>query len=93
MNETLLTFGRSIVKLLISLFVGIGIGLVTFGVVVEDVENIWDRAGPPSGFFLAMGATVLSTGIMMALLFLLPMLWAAPARAAMKGPAYEELPR
>lgn len=92
MNETLLTFGRGVVKLLVSLFVGTGIGLLTFGIASKDIENIWYRPGPPSEFFLAVGAGLLSTGMMMVLLFFLPRLWKGPAPAARKGPAYEELP-
>jgi hypothetical protein len=90
MNEMLVTFGRGIIKFLMSLFVGTGVGLMTFGIAVNDIDAMWTRPGPPSGFFVATGAGLLSTAIMMALLFFLPRLWNAPAQAVVKRAVYEE---
>jgi hypothetical protein len=90
MNETLLRFGQGVIKVLVSLLVGIGVGLLTFGITVRDIDNIWNRGGPPGEFFLATGAALLSTGFVMALLFFVPRLWKAPERAVGKVPVYEE---
>jgi len=72
MYELLLAFGRGVVKTSISVFVGTGVGLVTFGANVEDPEKIWHSYGPPPEMFLAVGAGMLSAGAMMLVLFLLP---------------------
>jgi hypothetical protein len=90
MDGTLLALGRGIVKILISLFVGSGVGLLTFGITTKDIPDLWERSGPPWGFFVAMGAGLLATGAMMVLLFFLPWLWKAPDG---KGVPYSELPR
>lgn len=72
MSQILMTLGRSIVKILISVFAGTGIGLVVFGTMVRDIPDIWLRPGPPPGFFVAVGAGMLTAGLMMMALFFLP---------------------
>jgi hypothetical protein len=89
-SETILAFGRGCIKVAVSLFVGTGIGLVTFGLSIDDIDNVWSRPGPPSAVFVAVGTGMLSAGALMAILFFAPKLWKASASA--KGPAYEELP-
>jgi hypothetical protein len=89
MEGTMYALGRGIVKTLISLFVGGGIGLLTFGITTKDMPDLWERRGPPGGFFIALGAGMLATGAMMVLLFFLPRLSKAPAG---KGAPYSELP-
>ena len=90
MDRTLQSLGRGIVKTLISLFVGGGIGLLTFGITTKDMPDLWERSGPPGGFFIALGAGMLATGAMMVLLFFLPGRFSkAPAG---KGAPYSELP-
>jgi hypothetical protein len=90
MNETLLRFGQGVIKVLVSLCVGVGIGLVTFGDAMRGIDNIWNTPGPPAELFLAIGAALLATGIMMALLFFVPRLWSAPKRLVSKPPVYDE---
>jgi hypothetical protein len=90
LRDTLLRFGRGVIKVLVSLLVGIGVGLLTFGITVRDIDSIWDRPGPPGEFFLATGAGLLSTGFVMALLFFVPRLWSAPEQAGGKVPVYDE---
>jgi hypothetical protein len=89
MDGSLYALGRGIVKTLISLFVGSGIGLLTFGITTKDIPDLWERNGPPGGFFIALGAGMLATGAMMVLLFLLPKLSTAPTG---KGAPFNELP-
>jgi hypothetical protein len=72
MNEVMLAMGRAVVKILISLFAGAGIGLVTFGLTVRDTPDLWLRPGPPPGFFLALGMGLLTTAILMTILFYFP---------------------
>jgi hypothetical protein len=91
MEATLIALGRGIVKLLISVFVGCGVGLLTFGVETRDSIDLWHYSGPPPGFFTSMGAGLLSTAAMMTLLFFVPRRLRGPAAVA-KGPAFEELP-
>jgi hypothetical protein len=90
MQETLLALGRGIVKTLISLFIGSGVGLLTFGVSTRDMPDIWDHRGPPPGVFTAMGAGLLATGAMMVVMFSLSRPRKAPEG---KGVPYDELPR
>jgi hypothetical protein len=90
MGGMLQALGRGIVKTLVSLFVGGGIGLLTFGTTTKDVPDLWERNGPPGGFFTALGAGMLATGAMMVLLFFLPRL---SKDSAGKGAPYSELPR
>jgi hypothetical protein len=89
-RDTLVGFGRGVIKVLISLLVGIGVGLLTFGITIRDMDNIWNKPGPPGEFFLAIGVGLLSTGFVMTLLFFLPRLWKAPERPVGKLPVYEE---
>jgi len=72
MYELLVAFGRGVVKTLISVFVGTGVGFLTFGSSVDDASTIWRGYGPPPEMFLAVGAGMLSAGAVMLVLFLLP---------------------
>lgn len=78
MNETLLALGRGVVKVLVSLFVGTGVGLVTFGAAVKDVHDVWRYDGPPPGLFMAVGTGMLVTGVTMGLMFFVPRLCKKP---------------
>jgi hypothetical protein len=89
MENTMLALGRGLVKLIISLFVGGGVGLLTFGLTTNDVPDLWTRNYPPPGFFTALGAGLLSAAFVMTALFLLPRIF--PSNKA-KGPTYQELP-
>ena len=89
MGESLYALGRGIVKTLISVFVGGGIGLLTFGISTKDMPDLWERNGPPGAFFIALGAGMLATGAMMVLLFFLPKL--SKAQTAKDTP-FGELP-
>ncbi len=80
MEGTMLALGRGLVKLMISLFVGGGVGLITFGVTTKDVPDLWTRNYPPPGFFTAIGAGLLSCAFVMAVLFIVPRFF-GPSRA------------
>jgi hypothetical protein len=90
MQETVLALGRGIVKILISLLIGGGVGLLTFGLATRDLPDLWERRGPPPGVFTATGAGLLAAGGMMVLLFS----QARPRKPPEgKGVPFEELPR
>ena len=72
MFDLLLALGRGVVKTLISVFVGAGVGLVTFGTSVEDAYHLWRQPGPPPEMFVAVGAGMLSAGAVMLVLFFVP---------------------
>jgi hypothetical protein len=90
MNETLFALGRGIIKLFVSMFVGTGVGLLTFGINARDIDTIWARPGPPNEFFTAVGAGLLSAAIMMFVLFFVPRMFNAPVQAAVKTPVYDD---
>jgi hypothetical protein len=83
MSDLLLAFGRGVVKTLISVFVGTGVGFLTFGASVEDTQVLWRAYGPPAELFLAIGAGMLSSGAVMFVLFSFP-------RSRNASPAYLE---
>jgi len=72
MNETLTALGRGIVKVMVSFFVGTGIGLVTFGASTRHRPDIWEMRNPPGEVFLSVGVGLLATGFVMAGAFILP---------------------
>lgn len=76
MTNVLLSLGRGIVKLLIGLFVGFGVGLVIVGYYSLERPTAWDfKHDPPIGpMCLGIGAGLLSAGLTMFLLFFGP--WA-----------------
>lgn len=74
MNDLLLTFGRGVVKVLISLLTGAGVGLMTFGVTIRSKPELWNLHDPPGELFLSLGAGLLTTGVLMTALFLVPRL-------------------
>jgi hypothetical protein len=91
MYELLLAFGRGIVKVLISVFVGTGVGLLTFGLSVKDKPDVWEKGDPPGEVFLAVGAGLLSTGGLMTGLFYLPRSVSSRRTAPDKIPLQDDL--
>lgn len=89
MYELLRAFGRGVVNTLISMFVGTGVGLLTFGASVEDSARLWHSYGPPPELFLAVGAGMLSSGIVMFSLFMFPRWKSATPALLEKGEPVE----
>lgn len=91
MSEVLYAFGRGVVKTLVSTFVGVGVGLLTFGLNIEESAEVWHRGYPPSAVFVAVGAGMLTAGGLMFVLFVTPRLfsWVPPASVAGKGDPLE----
>ncbi len=88
MSQTLRAFGRGVVKFSIALTVGVGVGLVIFGGTAS--EDAWMSRNPPPEIFLAVGAGMLTTGVLLGLLFFLPR--RAESRGVEKPQGYAELP-
>lgn len=81
MNDHLAALGRGFIKILISLFFGAGVGLVTFGASAVGQSEIWMRREPPAEMFLGVGAGLLTAGIVMFLLFFVVPRFASAAKA------------
>jgi len=69
MREVLLAFGRGLLKVVTSLCVGTGVGLVLIGYLTRGKDDIWSNRNPPAELFLAIGAWLLTAGGIMLLLF------------------------
>jgi hypothetical protein len=75
MQEVLLAFGRGLIKVLISLMLGAGAGLVTFGYSAKDRPDLWWHRDPPAELFLGIGVGLLTAAaVMLALFFVWPRL-------------------
>lgn len=90
MNELLTSFGRGLVKVLISGLVGTGVGLVTFGASTRGMDDLWSRYGPPSEMFLSIGAGLLSSGALLVPLFFNPFAKKKQTHLAEEKPASPE---
>lgn len=69
-REVLFAFGRGLVKVLTSLLIGAGAGLLTFGLSTQDKADLWRQRDPPPELFLGIGVGLLTAGALMALLFM-----------------------
>src|SRR5882724_1976880 len=72
MREVLLAFGRGIVKVLISLLIGTGSGMLALGIAARDKPDLWhqQQRGPTPEVSLGIGVGLLAAGGLMAILFL-----------------------
>jgi hypothetical protein len=71
-TRIVLAFGRGLIKLLISVVVGVGVGLLVIGITTANRPELWQQRGPPGEVFIAVGAGLLSGGGTLALLFFAP---------------------
>ena len=71
-TRIVLAFGRGFIKLLISVVVGFGVGLLVIGILTANRPDLWQRREPPGELFIGIGAGLLSGGGTLLLLFLLP---------------------
>ena len=70
MREVLLALGRGLVKVLISLLIGTGAGMLALGITGRDKPELWHRPGSPPELFLSIGVGLLTAGALMAILFM-----------------------
>jgi len=70
MREVILAFGRGLIKVLISLLIGAGAGLLTLGIAGRDKPDLWKLPGPQPEVLLGIGVGLLTAGLLMAVLFL-----------------------
>ena len=77
--EVLKTFGNALIKLLIGLTVGFGVGLLTLGLFAINYPDQWESSKIYEGqplihLFLGIGAGLLALTAMLVLLFFSPWL-------------------
>ena len=75
--EVLKTFGNALIKLLIGLSVGFGVGLLTLGTLAIKLPDPWQpprvyEDPPLTHLFLGIGAALLAFTVMLVLLFFGP---------------------
>ncbi|MBI1914610.1 MAG: hypothetical protein HYS12_07715 [Planctomycetes bacterium] len=72
MREVLLALGRGLVKVLISLLIGTGAGMLALGIAGRDKPDLWQRGqrGPTPEVLLGIGVGLLTAGAVMAILFM-----------------------
>ncbi len=80
-TRIVLAFGRGIIKILISVLVGFGVGLLVMGITTTGKQDIW-RGPPPGEMLMGIGAGLLSGGGMLLALFFLPWFLKRPAELA-----------
>jgi hypothetical protein len=67
-----LALGRGLIKLLVSLLAGTGVGFTVFGYFAKDDPDLWRHRDPPFGLFLAVGTGLLTVAGMLVVLFFVP---------------------
>ncbi len=72
--EVLKTFGNALIKLLIGLSVGFGVGLLTLGIIAVNQPDVWKppmiyEEPPLTHLILSGGAALLAFTVMLVLLF------------------------
>lgn len=74
MWDVLYAFGRGLIKLMIAVFIGVGVGLVTIGALAIKSPESWNfREPPPFGpLLLGIGAGLLTAGGVMFILIFIP---------------------
>ncbi len=80
MGEFWQALGRGIIKLLVSLLAGFGVGLLVIGYAARRDPDFWRGREPPGGLFEGIGAGLLTTAGMLVLLFFIPWWFRKPAR-------------
>lgn len=72
MNDLARAFGRGIVKILISLFVGVGIAMAILGYCAKDKPQILQPGDPSSEVYLAFDIGLVTSGLVLGALFIFP---------------------
>ena len=70
MREVFLAFGRGFIKVLISLLIGTGAGLLALGIAGRDKPKLLSTPDPSPELLLGIGVGLLTAGAVMAILFL-----------------------
>jgi hypothetical protein len=65
-------FGRGVIKLLVSLLVGFGVGLLVIGNAAKDNPDFWHGRDPPGGLLMGIGAGLLTAAGALIVLFFIP---------------------
>jgi len=64
--------GRGFIKLLVTLFAGFGVGLLVIGWYAQGEPTFWEGRNPPGGLFVGIGAGLLTTALLLVVLFIIP---------------------
>jgi hypothetical protein len=67
----LVAFGRGLIRVLVSLLIGSGAGLTTLGISGQVKPIQWQQRESPPELFLALGVGLLTSGVLMGLMFML----------------------
>ena len=88
MREVLLALGRGLIKVLISLLIGAGAGMLALGIAGRDKPDLWhhQQGGPSPEVLLGVGVGLLTAGGVMAILFLFSRRRAVEANRREPGP-------
>ncbi|MCS7047407.1 MAG: hypothetical protein NZO58_13700 [Gemmataceae bacterium] len=70
----LLALGRGIIKIVVSTLVGFGVAILLIGLTTAGRPEVWERRTPPGELLIGIGAGMLSGGLTLLLLFLVPWL-------------------
>jgi hypothetical protein len=73
-TRIVLALGRGVIKILISGLLGVGVGMLVFGITTAGKPEIWEMRRAPGEMFIAIGAGLLSGSGMLLVLFLIPWL-------------------
>ena len=71
-NDTLAALGRGIIKVLLSLLLGLGSGLMMLGLATMGPSDAQRRWGPPGELSLGVGVGLLVAGCVMTAFFFAP---------------------
>jgi hypothetical protein len=67
--------GRGVIKLVICLMAGFGVGFYFVGKATDENPDSWQRRGPPPGLFEGVAFGLLTAAGLLFLLFVLPWLF------------------
>jgi hypothetical protein len=82
-TRLLYALGRGIIKILISALVGVGIGMLVFGIQTAGRPDMFEMRRVPGELFIGLGSGLLSGGGMLLALFLIPWLMRRPPEPAL----------
>jgi hypothetical protein len=78
-------FGRGLIKLLVSLLAGFGVGLLVIGNAAADNPDFWRDREPQGALLTGIGAGLLTAAGMLVLLFFIP--WWFRKAPPLQGPS------
>jgi len=71
-TRIVLAFGRGVIKVLISVLAGFGVGILVVGIATAGRPDVWQQRSPPGEVLMGIGAGLLAGGGTLLALFFLP---------------------